>query len=398
MTGLPEIHHRSDMKNLCIALMVYLLSACQQVQSPRYSPSASLPPFEFAKFADYRQATAEWLQQHRLPVTRNADWEVTINSPFSCGEQYTTGILLVHGLGDSPYFFHDVARDFCQAGYQVRAILLPGHGSKPGDMLQADYPLWQAVTDYHVTQFARDVDTLVLGGFSTGANLVTLTAANRDDIAGLVLFSPAFQPDFFVTRLAPYATALYPWPNLEDEDNPTRYNSIAMQGFAAYQQSVTALSDTLEDARLSIPVFMVVAEKDSVVNVERVAETFHTRFTAQPKQMMWLGEQPPEYSGVTGYTMQLPQQRIGAASHMAVLFEPGNVLYGTKGSLRICDNGQSDSKAAACERGEVVWYGPWGYTEKGKVFARLTYNPYYSTMLRQLQAFLKQVVQPGDEQ
>ncbi|MCU7555188.1 lysophospholipase [Alteromonas sp. ASW11-19] len=386
------------MKKIFIALLVYLLSACQQVQSPRYAPSASLPPYQFAKFADYRQATADWLQQHRLPVTRNADWEVTLNTPFSCGEQFNKGVMLVHGLGDSPYFFHDVARDLCQAGYQVRTILLPGHGSKPGDMLQADYATWQEVTNYQVAQFARDVDTLVLGGFSTGANLVTLTAANRDDIAGLVLFSPAFQPDFFVTRLAPYATALYPWPNLEDEDNPTRYNSIAMQGFSAYQQSVTALSDTLEARRLSVPVFMVVAEKDSVVNVDKVADAFHSRFTGKPKTMMWLGEQPPSYPGVTGYTMQLPQQRIGAASHMAVLFDPGNVLYGTKGSLRICDNGQSDSKTEACKRGEVVWYGPWGYTEEDKVFARLTYNPYYPTMLSQIQGFLKQVVAQHTDQ
>lgn len=377
------------MRRWSVFVFLVVLTACQQVQSPRFERATSIPPYQLNSFADYQQATYQWLTRHRMPVTKNADWEVKLNTPFTCGENRSTGVLLVHGLGDSPYFFHDIARDLCAQGYQVRTILLPGNGSKPGDMLNADFDLWQDVTSHHISQFSRETDTLFLGGFSTGANLVTLAAHSRNDIAGLLLFSPAFESNFFATRLAPFMTGIYPWPNLEPEDNPTRYNSVAMTGFAAYQNSVEALADAFDEQALSLPVFMVVAEQDSVVDVQRVAEYFDTGFNTSIKSMMWLGEAAPDMKNIEGYTMQLPEYRIGASSHMAVLFSPGNVLYGTKGKLRICDNGQSEEKTRACENGEPVWFGPWGLTEEGKVYARLTYNPYYDTMMTQVKDFLK---------
>lgn len=376
--------------SLFLLLLLIVLSACQQVQSPHFERATTIFPYDLNSFAEYQQSTNQWLTNHRVPVTENPAWEVKVNSPSVCGESRSRGVLLVHGLGDSPYFFHDIARDLCAQGYQVRTILLPGHGSKPGDMLNADFDLWQRVTAHHIAQFARETDTLFLGGFSTGANLVTLAAHSRSDIAGLLLFSPAFKSNFFATRLAPYLTGIYEWPNLEREDNPTRYNSVAMTGFAAYQRSVEALTEAFDKSALSVPVFMVVAEQDSVVDVQYVADVFNGGFNTNTKLMMWLGESPPDYPNIKGYTMQLPEQKIGASSHMAVLFSPGNVLYGTKAKLRICDNGQSEEKTLSCENGDPVWFGPWGLTEEGKVFARLTYNPYYPLMMQQILTFMTQ--------
>ena len=53
---------------------------------------------------------------------------------------------------------------------------------------------------------------------------------------------------------------------------------------------------------------------------------------------------------------------------------------------------------ARCKAGEEVWYGPWGFepdnadeelatNKKDKVYARLTYNPYFDRMVDQLLAF-----------
>jgi alpha-beta hydrolase superfamily lysophospholipase len=40
-------------------------------------------------------------------------------------------LVLVHGLGDSPYSFRDIANHLAEQDYLVRAILLPSHGSLP---------------------------------------------------------------------------------------------------------------------------------------------------------------------------------------------------------------------------------------------------------------------------
>jgi len=131
-----------------------------------------------------------------------------MNMPFECASQVSdTGILLVHGLGDSPYFFRDVAQALCNEGIRVRTILLPGHGSKPGDMLSVSYEQWQNETNHHIRLFSREVENMYIGGFSTGANLTTIASfsmAEKYDVKGLIHFSPAFKSRFFVSRLAPY--------------------------------------------------------------------------------------------------------------------------------------------------------------------------------------------------
>jgi esterase/lipase len=335
--------------------------------------------------------------------------ESTMNMPFECGTQYgEIGVLLVHGLGDSPYFFRDVANAMCNEGMHVRTILLPGHGSKPGDMLNVSYEQWQQETNHHIRLFSEEVDNLYIGGFSTGANLTTIASfsmAEELNIKGLIHFSPAFKSRFFVSRLAPYIDSLFPWPNVEEEDNPSRYNSTAMPGFAAYQESVNVLQDLFSQSEkrkrtLNLPVLMVVAEKDSVVDTTKIAEQFRDNFTHPRKCLLWQGEKKPEVpdNQLIMQTMNLPEQRISAASHMSTLFSEQNALYGIESEFRICDNGQGSDAEARCKAGEEVWYGPWGFEsdiesnkligdKEERVYARLTYNPYFERTVDQLLAF-----------
>lgn len=378
----------------CLVLLVItgsamLLSSCQQTHDERFSPSDTLVPTTITPFSDYQLAVAYWLNEHRRLTGSDKPREIKINTPFECGVGNKKGVLFIHGLGDSPYFFQDVAQRLCDQDVWVRTILLPGHGSKPGDMLNASYELWQQATNFHVEQFSLQVDELYLAGFSTGTNLAVVAAGQRDDIAGLLLFSPAFESRFAVTWLAPYLTGVFSWPNVEREDNPTRYNSMAMQGFAAYQKSVDAVQASLHRQPVSVPALLVVPEGDSVVDVNTVAQLYTDYFIHPANQILWLGEEGPALPASQVLTMNLPAQRIGAASHMSVLFSAANPLYGIDGTQRICDNGQGSSKTKRCEAGEEVWYGPWGLTEEGKVFARLTYNPYFDTMMGAIEQLLE---------
>ena len=350
---------------------------------------------QVAPYSQYLKQVEQFIRANRTFVSQDRESEIAMNMPFECGTHVRdTGMLLVHGLGDSPYFFRDVAKSLCQAGIRVRTLLLPGHGTKPGDMLTVNYEQWQSETNFHIEVFSQKVDTLFIGGFSTGANLTTIASFYRDDIAGLVHFSPAFKSRFFVSRLAPYIDSLFPWPNVENEDNPSRYNSTAMPGFAAYQESVNRLQHLFnqrsESQRvLKLPVLMVLAEQDSVVDTEVVAKQFTQNFTHQSKCLIWQGETPPAVpdNQVIMQTMKLPARHISAASHMSALFSPDNSLYGAQSRFRICDNGQGSEREAQCAAGEPVWFGPWGYNEDDKVHARLTYNPYFRDMIRQILAF-----------
>lgn len=412
----PKMPKRSEKAaRLCAAsLVLFMLSGCYsfhsaKVSASQFSTSTQAFPVGVQPFDDYLKDVESYLLKHRAFISDNRMQEITMNMPFECGTQYREiGVLLVHGLGDSPYFFRDVANAMCNEGIHVRTILLPGHGSKPGDMLNVSYEQWQQETNHHIRLFSEEVDNLYIGGFSTGANLTTIASfsmAEELNIKGLIHFSPAFESRFFVSRLAPYIDSLFPWPNVEEEDNPSRYNSTAMPGFAAYQESVNVLQDLFSQSEkrkrtLNLPVLMVVAEKDSVVDTTKIAEQFRDNFTHPRKCLLWQGEKKPEVpdNQLIMQTMNLPEQRISAASHMSTLFSEQNTLYGIESEFRICDNGQGSDAEARCKAGEEVWYGPWGFEsdiesnkligdKEERVYARLTYNPYFERTVDQLLAF-----------
>lgn len=375
-------------------LVVMTLLGCNQTIEPRFQASTSIVPTTISPFTAYQEEVRHWLTANRVTTLGDITWEVALNSPTQCNPQQTQqGILLVHGLGDSPYFFRDIAATLCEQGYLVRTILLPGHGSKPGDMRNVDYAMWENTVNFHLQELAEKVNQVFVGGFSTGANLAVISALGQQDIAGLLLFSPAFSAKFSVLGASPYLTSILPWPNKEPEDNPTRYNSVSMEGFAAYYKSTQVLESALNDTTVSIPTFAVIPQGDSVVDVEAVSSLLKTHFLSSTNQYLWLGEPESAPDFMTVYTMDLPEWKIGASSHMAPLFSPTNNLYGVNGRIRICDNGQSDDNTAKCQQGDDVWYGPWGLTADDKVYARLTFNPYFETMVERLHRFLDEAKQ-----
>ncbi|WP_083595239.1 alpha/beta hydrolase [Alteromonas sp. RW2A1] len=403
-------------------LLTPLIISCHSFDDARFEASEQPFPTQVAPFDDYLAQVGSYLRNNRDFISEDEGAELAMNMPFECGSSISKkGLFLVHGLGDSPYFFKEVANTLCDSGLRVRVILLPGHGSKPGDMLNVSYEQWQTETDFQLNQFAETVEQLFVGGFSTGANLTTISAFGRDDIKGMVHFSPAFKSRFFVSQLAPYIDSLYPWPNVEDEDNPSRYNSTAMPGFAAYQESVNELqrrfdTNDNEASTLNIPVLMMVAEKDSVVDTEHVASRFYENFTHPKKCMLWQGEKLPVAASIVNtnnpphvviQSMNLPEKRISAASHMSALFSESNDLYGRlegnkahqSRSIRICDNGQDSELEARCRAGEDVWFGPWGYSDENaksdRVYARLTYTPYFDVMIDNILALTNSA--PSDE-
>ena len=122
-------------------------------------------------------------------------------------------MLLIHGLGDSPYEMRDLGERFAAACYLVRAILLPGHGTVPGDLLGVGYPAWTEATRLGVASFAGQAERLYLVGFGAGATLAldyALEDASPGEgpaLGGLVLLAPALASPGGLLRRSPAATS-----------------------------------------------------------------------------------------------------------------------------------------------------------------------------------------------
>jgi len=92
-------------------------------------------------FSGYAKAIRSEVSVARVAfVEDNATDEIRFASPVEfqpdSGCESTRGIaILVHGLSDSAFSMRDVAKEVSKGCYIARTVLLPGHGTKPGDLL-----------------------------------------------------------------------------------------------------------------------------------------------------------------------------------------------------------------------------------------------------------------------
>lgn len=185
------------------AAVCLMASACTTADMRAARPSviaASAVAARPQSFEQYRDETVRDLQRRRSFQGSDTASELAWNAPqewrpqgLAEGMRPAKGILLVHGLGDSPWSFNDIAPELAKRGFLVRTILLPGHGTRPEDMMHVTVEDWRRVVERQAETMRREVGQLYLGGFSTGANLALEYAYQNDDVAGLVLISPGFK-------------------------------------------------------------------------------------------------------------------------------------------------------------------------------------------------------------
>ena len=344
-------------------------------------------------FERYIEVSKEWISDNRHFIGEDKEVELLMNSPsqLAPSERTNKAVLLVHGLGDSPYYFSDIATSLANDGYLVQVLLLPGHGSKPEDMLLPSYADWQHIVDHYTNLLVSQYDEVWLGGFSTGANLVTINAIDNQEIAGLLLFSPGFQSKTpFLEKLTPLVAGLIDWGYQTEESNFSRYNSMPFNGAIAYSQSASIVRTKLKNKTLTLPVYIAISEADSIIDSDAVLDIYTHNFTNKNNVMMWYGEREIAMPSVQVLTMKTPEQRISTGSHMSTIFSPNNPYYGINGSKRICENSFDSDATKQCAAGEPTWYSAWGYEEENKIHARLTWNPYYFQFEEVMKAVMAQ--------
>lgn len=154
------------------------------------------------------------------------------------------GVLLLHGLSDSPYSLRHVASLYEKQGYVVVLPRLPGHGTVPAGLLDVQWQDWLAVVELA----AREVRARTgpgkpfhVVGYSNGGALAlkyAMDVASSDDTTQprpdrLVLISPMIGLGRMaaVSRLLPAFGSLpyfehSLWLDVQPEFNPYKYNSF----------------------------------------------------------------------------------------------------------------------------------------------------------------------------
>ncbi len=160
------------------------------------------------------------------------------------------GVLMIHGLTDSPYSMRHLARIFEEQGYYVLALRMPGHGTIPSGLLTATWKDWMAATYLgarHVREkIGKDLPFFMVGYSNGGALAVKYIMESLENETKpmpdqVILLSPMLGVTFFA-RFSTWHKTLswlpyfekFKWLDVLPEYDPFKYNSFTK---AAGEQS-----------------------------------------------------------------------------------------------------------------------------------------------------------------
>lgn len=346
-------------------------------------------PQPSADFSGYREQIFSYLAQRSLP--QRTSNQVRLNLPFELpadtSKPYLGKFLLIHGLNDSPYVWRDIAIRLSGKGYDVRAILLPGHGATPVDMLNVSYREWLDISRKHLALWRTDETPFYIGGFSLGAVVATVLALENDGINGLLLFSPAYKSKLNnYLRWSWLYAKFKPWifGGMILEDNPIKFNSIPVNSGTQFYRTTRFLKHRWKRRKLEMPVLMVLSEDDSVVDVEYSRKIFNRRFTSSKKQLLLYSANKNKDANPNEQirNSQFLPRRILNQSHLSLMNSPDNPLFGESRRILVC-NGNEFPIFMACMRGNNHWYGAQHTPSPDNTpVARATYNPDFEYVMR----------------
>jgi len=338
-------------------------------------------------------------------VDGNAPFELKPTAPGSAGQQktYRRGVLLTHGLTDSPYFMRHLAEIFQADGFRVMAMLLPGHGTQPGDLLDVTWQEWAKAVAYGTDRLAEEADEVYLAGFSAGGTLSVYQSLRDKRVRGLFLFSPALK----ITPRAAWATLhkLYSWLtpsakwiNISPDKSLYKYESFPKNAAAQMHALTKTVNTLLREQEVSIPVFTAVSQDDTTANTPATFEFMaHARHPAS-KLVLYTtdtGKPPP---GIPVKKLELvhsvvPEQNILSSAHTAIVLPPDDPHFGADGEYFNAIHYYPDDmeKYQACNgNAEEVFLGE--ITEanlKTGLLRRLMYNPNFAALKVSMKRFIE---------
>ncbi len=229
-------------------------------------------------------------------------WPTNWNRSFVlAADEPVVGVLLLHGMSDSPYSLRSIGQLLNAHGAYVIGLRIPGHGQAPSGLLNTQWEDMAAA----VRLAMRELQTksagrpLYLVGYSNGGALAvqytldSLSDESLQGIAGLVLISPEIGISKFAA-LAKWQERLghllglekLAWNSLLPEYDPWKYGSFALNaGKQAYrmtqeiQRQISAQTKAGTLGRMP-PILAFQSVVDATVTAPALVHSFFDRLPA----------------------------------------------------------------------------------------------------------------------
>ncbi len=235
-------------------------------------------------------------------------WPVNWNRSFILGnEQPTAGVLLLHGLSDSPYSMRTLGQRLQKSGAWVLGLRIPGHGTAPSGLINTSWQDMEAAVELaarHVKDTIGEKPFYIVGYSNGGALAVEYTLSSLDDNSlprpgGVVLLSP----EIGVTEFAAFAIwqarlghllglEKLAWNSVIPEFEPFKYGSFSVNaGDLAHritnhiQEQLTTLQNTgnLEEMP---PILAFQSSADATVKPQALVDNLLARLPSSSHQLV----------------------------------------------------------------------------------------------------------------
>ncbi|MHB1948263.1 MAG: alpha/beta hydrolase [Gammaproteobacteria bacterium] len=360
-------------------------------------------------FADYIAKSKKIIADYRVDLNHHAECIIEANAPFEfrpsqplSTNKIKYGALLIHGLLDTPFMMKDVGLQLHSQGLLVRSIMLPGHATVPGSLLNVKYEDWLQAVRYGVSALMKEVDQIFLVGFSTGANLSLYhTLFNPAQIAGIILLAPAFRinsPFAFASNWYKTIDWIFPrarWMYIGKEIDYTKYISVPFNAIYQVYRLAQDLNKIDHKMLLNLPIFIILSYEDLIISSLAGIKYFHTLKNSHDRMILYAkNKYKTDDKRIIVRNSVYPEWRIDGFSHVSISIAPDNPHYGKNGDFLL---------ASHIDRENHCIYGSIDKPRKFLLdllykwklvkheYRRLTFNPDFEFMMTQIKGFIKDI-------
>jgi esterase/lipase len=318
--------------------------------------------------------------------------------PRTADGRWQRGIVLIHGLIDSPYSMRPLGEDLQERCFLVYGLLLPDHGTRPGDMLDSVWEDWLAATHFATTRLALNADSVFLSGHSAGGTLSILEASGNPAVEGLILFTPALS----ITPASRYARFITPlglffpgaaWFEVKSDQATYRYESFPFRGAAETWSLIQAAWASMNDRLRQIPVFTVASMQDNTVGTDATLRFMAANSNTASRTLLY--SQHPVAAGdrVQVINSNAPASGVLSLSHLGVMTPPDHPWFGRNGAYRNCGHyAEGSAQFLSCKAGQRAFYGEASEENRAMgIIERIAFNPWYDDLLDTLDMHFEMV-------
>ena len=223
------------------------------------------------------------------------------------------GCLLIHGFTGTPKEMRWMGEDLNKRGYTVLAPRLPGHATRPSDMIRTRTSEWLAAVEDGWHLLSGSVDQIFLVGLSMGG-VLSLIMSTRLPVTGTIIMSTPYQlpddPRLKFTQLLSFFMPYLPKPSRSEDPGTGYFDSSLWDYHVSYPvnplRSIAELQLLLAEMRsvlpiIKTPVLLVHSKNDTYVPQDSMP-LLYEKIGSDDKTMLWIEgsghvvtEEPPRW-------------------------------------------------------------------------------------------------------